>query len=142
MKHSLLIIAAALFGIISTIAFSSQQDIGDFRPRIPNVLDELERNLEANELPFYALGSYMYGYRLPGLSDEELDHWVKQEDYPFQVRFSDDPSPLGADADFWERAESFVARYNRFVVLHLNACRSKEGERKRTEKGVSSSLSH
>lgn len=78
-----------------------------------------ERNRNNNELCFYAWGDSLAGYSTPGLTPDEINLYVKDMKIPVEVKYIDDPGPIGESEEYWGKVEQFLITYNRLVVEEL-----------------------
>jgi len=78
-----------------------------------------EKNAKTNKIIFYAVGSESYGCDVVGLTSAEVDKYVKRQEIPVVILFSDDPAPLGATDEFWKEARRLVGEYNALVLKQL-----------------------
>ncbi|MDP0498985.1 MAG: hypothetical protein Q7P63_02695 [Verrucomicrobiota bacterium JB022] len=110
MKTTLLLLFVTLPGLLFSAPVQIQPP-----PVIP-ACQELATALETGDLPFFAVGSYFFGYRLPGLDEGQMAE-METKKRPIVARYSNDPEPIGADASYWEAVEKEVSTYNKLVYL-------------------------
>jgi hypothetical protein len=86
-------------------------------PRTPE--GEFTRNLADRRLAFYCYGSPAHGYRYPGVTQEQLDRFLKGGAAQSVVYWSDDPLDVLSEVESFESMTDFLARYNRLVLDYL-----------------------
>jgi len=89
----------------------------DLKKRDPSV--ELADAIKKGTVSFYATGSLMYGYRLPGLTENEA-RTVEALRRPIINAFPDDPVPFWGTKEYWDEVERFAAAYNRLVFEYYD----------------------
>ena len=65
-----------------------------------NAKAEFDAGVKSGKLYFYAIGSFMDGYSLPGLTQEEVNV-TEKNDWKWANQFQTDPIPLGASQEYW-----------------------------------------
>ena len=75
--------------------------------------------IKKGEVKFYATGSLLSGYRLPGLTEKEV-RIVESLKRPIVNEFPDDPNPFWANQEYWDEVERFASAYNRLVLKYYD----------------------
>jgi len=80
-----------------------------------------KENISSGEVFFYGKGNLSRSYKLPGLTEEEIERYVVSKKVPVVIKFLDDPVPIGASKEYWNAVNSFLTKYNRLTTQYLDA---------------------
>lgn len=80
---------------------------------------EFKENKIANKICFYSFGSLAYGYKIPGITEDDKKIFIEEISTPVINRFSDDPEPVFSSEAYWTAVVEFLEKYNGLVVKHL-----------------------
>ena len=116
-KHlSLLILVSAVVAGGCATSEPIYSDLDLLKKR--SVEREFSAAVRSGSVAFYAIGSLLDGYSLPGLTKEEAAR-VERESLRVVTAFATDPEPIGVTKEYWDAAEQFASAYNRMVYRYF-----------------------
>ena len=80
---------------------------------------ELRENIKHKKLVFYCTGSFLNGYSVPGLSQEEVDEFIESKDYKIENQYQTDPLPVFQPDGYYEMIIEFMEIYNKLLLNHI-----------------------